>query len=75
VGTTNSANLLDGVDGLLGGCAMIDFATFALICVSLASADGSTNLLNTAIFLRRHGRIAPVYLEVQLLSRGRYHAT
>ncbi len=50
VGTVNSANLLDGVDGLLGGCAMIDFATLALICVSLASADGSANLLNTAIF-------------------------
>jgi phospho-N-acetylmuramoyl-pentapeptide-transferase len=50
VGTVNSSNLLDGVDGLLGGCAMFDFATMALICVSLASADGSTNLLNTAIF-------------------------
>jgi phospho-N-acetylmuramoyl-pentapeptide-transferase len=51
VGTVNSANLLDGVDGLLGGCALFDFATMALICVSLASAsDGSTNLLNTAIF-------------------------
>lgn len=50
VGTTNSSNLLDGVDGLLGGCAMIDFAAMALICVSLASFDGSTNLLNTAIF-------------------------
>ncbi len=50
VATVNSANLMDGVDGLLGGCAMIDFATMALICVSLASADGSMNLLNTAIF-------------------------
>ncbi len=50
VGTVNSSNLLDGVDGLLGGCAMIDFAAMALICVSLASAEGSTNLLNTAVF-------------------------
>lgn len=50
VGTVNSSNLLDGVDGLLGGCAMIDFAAMGLICVSLASASGSTNLFNTAIF-------------------------
>ena len=51
VGTVNSANLLDGLDGLLGGCALFDFATMALICVSLAgAADGSTNMLNAAIF-------------------------
>lgn len=51
VGTVNSANLLDGLDGLLGGCALLDFATMALICVSMAGAAGdSTNLSNAAIF-------------------------
>ncbi|MDY2601148.1 MAG: phospho-N-acetylmuramoyl-pentapeptide-transferase [Eubacteriales bacterium] len=51
VGTVNSANLLDGLDGLLGGCSLFDFATMALICVCLAGAAGnSTNLLNVAIF-------------------------
>ena len=51
VGTVNSANLLDGLDGLLGGCALLDFATMALICVSMAGAmGGSTNLSNAAIF-------------------------
>ena len=51
VGTVNSANLLDGLDGLLGGCSLFDFATMALICMSLAgAADGSTNMINAAIF-------------------------
>ena len=52
VGTTNSANLLDGLDGLLGGCALFDFVTMALICVALAAADlaNSVSLLNVAIF-------------------------
>lgn len=51
VGTVNSANLLDGLDGLLGGCALMDFAAMALICVSMAgAAGGSSNLSNTAIF-------------------------
>mgnify|MGYP002529641165 CR=1 FL=1 len=40
-----------GLDGLLGGCSLFDFATMALICVCLAGAAGdSTNLLNVAIF-------------------------
>ena len=39
VGTVNSANLLDGVDGLLSGCSLIDFATMALVCVALGSAQ------------------------------------
>ena len=34
LGTVNSANLLDGLDGLLGGCALFDFATMALICLA-----------------------------------------
>lgn len=52
VGTVNSANLLDGMDGLLGGVSLFDFATMALICVAMAvgSSGNDANLLNTAIF-------------------------
>ena len=52
VGTVNSANLLDGLDGLLGGCSLFDFVTMALICVALAAANPAQadNLLNVAIF-------------------------
>ena len=52
VGTVNSANLLDGLDGLLAGCSMIDFITMMLITLTMALADGanSANLLNTAVF-------------------------
>ncbi len=52
VGTVNSANLLDGLDGLLAGCGLFDFATMALICVALAAANpaDADNLLNVAIF-------------------------
>lgn len=51
IGTVNSANLLDGVDGLLGGCGLIDFATMAIICMALsAAAPGDNNLLNMMIF-------------------------
>ena len=51
VGTVNSANLLDGMDGLLGGCSLFDFATMALICLALAAgAEDPSNLLNVAIF-------------------------
>lgn len=52
VGTVNSANLLDGLDGLLSGCSMIDFITMMIICLCMAVADPSnaSNLLNTAIF-------------------------
>ena len=32
VGTTNSANLLDGLDGLLTSVSMVDFATLAVLC-------------------------------------------
>ena len=39
VGTVNSANLLDGLDGLLGGCGLLDFFTMALICVALSFTD------------------------------------
>ena len=52
VGTVNSANLLDGLDGLLGGCSLFDFATMALICVAMAAANPAEagNYLNVAIF-------------------------
>ncbi len=52
VGTVNSANLLDGLDGLLAGCSMIDFITMAIICLAMAAVNpgNSSNLLNTAIF-------------------------
>ena len=52
VGTVNSANILDGLDGLLGGCSLFDFVTMALICVAMAAAnpDQADNLLNVAIF-------------------------
>ena len=52
VGTVNSANLLDGLDGLLAGCSLFDFATMALICVAMAAVDPaqSNSLLNVAIF-------------------------
>ena len=52
VGTVNSANLLDGLDGLLGGCALLDFATMALICVSMAATSG--------IYLSRNATICAV---------------
>ena len=52
VGTVNSANLLDGLDGLLGGCSLFDFVAMALICVAMAAANPAEadNLLNVAIF-------------------------
>ncbi len=34
VGTTNSANLLDGLDGLCTGVSMVDFATMAVIAAA-----------------------------------------
>lgn len=52
LGTVNSANLLDGVDGLLGGCSLFDFVTMALVCVTMAAGDAenAADLLNVAIF-------------------------
>ena len=52
VGTVNSANLLDGLDGLLGGCALFDFAAMSLICMLLAGANPAQgdNLVNVALF-------------------------
>lgn len=52
VATVNSANLLDGLDGLLSGCALIDFITLALILMLMAAAGapGQGNLQNLMIF-------------------------
>lgn len=52
VGTVNSANLLDGLDGLLAGCSLFDFATMMLICLLTASTGGamSNDYLNMAIY-------------------------
>ena len=51
VGTVNSANLLDGIDGLLSGCSLIDFGTMALICMSLAAgAPDAGNYKNLMVF-------------------------
>lgn len=51
IGTVNSANLLDGVDGLLSGCSVIDFATMAIVCMSLAAAStpADSDMLNLMI--------------------------
>ena len=51
VGTVNSANLLDGLDGLLGGCSLFDFATMMLICMLLAATGGDMagNYMNMAV--------------------------
>ncbi len=56
VATVNSANLLDGLDGLLAGCGLIDFIALALILMLLtasgAPGDGNLdgNLMNLMIF-------------------------
>ncbi|MDO4370033.1 MAG: phospho-N-acetylmuramoyl-pentapeptide-transferase [Clostridia bacterium] len=52
VGTVNSANLLDGLDGLLAGCSMIDFIAMMFICITMAAVGGAdrANLMNCAIF-------------------------
>ena len=52
VATVNSANLLDGLDGLLSGCALIDFITMALVLMLLAvsGSPDTGNLTNLMIF-------------------------
>ncbi len=52
VATVNSSNLLDGLDGLLSGCALIDFITLALILMLMAAsgAPQSGNLTNLMLF-------------------------
>lgn len=52
VGTVNSANLLDGVDGLLSGCSLIDFATMVIVCLALPAMKSlnSAEYLDMAVF-------------------------
>ena len=53
VGTVNSANLLDGLDGLLSSCSLIDFITMALILMLLAVGENpyeSSNLTGLMLF-------------------------
>lgn len=51
IGTVNSANLLDGLDGLLAGCGLIDFICMALIAMLLSLAGTQTgNMSNLMIF-------------------------
>ncbi|MDR3051639.1 MAG: phospho-N-acetylmuramoyl-pentapeptide-transferase [Oscillospiraceae bacterium] len=52
VGTTNSANLLDGLDGLLGSVALVDAATFgllALFAAGTAQGNDQRELMNLAV--------------------------
>ena len=52
VGTVNSANLLDGLDGLCAGCSLFDFITMMLICLLTATTGGAMNVdqMNMAIY-------------------------
>lgn len=52
VATVNSSNLLDGLDGLLSGCALIDFVTLALVLMLMVAsgAPQSGNLTNLMLF-------------------------
>lgn len=46
VGTTNSANLLDGLDGLLGSVALVDMATLGLLALFAAAAVSGMDAIN-----------------------------
>ena len=48
VGTTNSANLLDGLDGLCTGVSMLDFATLAVMAAA-AGLGGDLGVACTAL--------------------------
>ena len=48
VGTTNSANLLDGLDGLCTGVSMVDFATLAVIA-GACGLDGGIGVFCAAM--------------------------
>ena len=51
VGTVNSANLMDGLDGLLGGCSAMDFTAMAAVLLFLAAkSDADPALVNCAVF-------------------------
>jgi phospho-N-acetylmuramoyl-pentapeptide-transferase len=53
VSTVNSANLMDGLDGLLAGCSALDFAALAALLLGFASrlpAEAAVNYTVTALF-------------------------
>ncbi len=51
IGTVNSANLLDGLDGLLGGVSLFDFVAMALIILAMAAGvENPSNLMNAGVF-------------------------
>lgn len=52
IAVVNSANLLDGLDGLCAGCGMLDFGAFALIAMTFAVTEEGVNqdFYNTALF-------------------------
>ena len=56
VGTTNSANLLDGLDGLLTSVSMVDFATLAVLCG--AASLGSLGVGCAAMCLQFYAALA-----------------
>lgn len=49
VGVVNSANLLDGCDGLLAGCSMIDFFTLSLILLTMAQGVQEEGMYNLTL--------------------------
>ena len=51
VGTTNSANLLDGLDGLLGSVALVDMATLGLLARHATTGKFAGHLLLVATVL------------------------
>ena len=50
VGTVNSANLLDGVDGLLSSCASVDFVAMGAVCLCLAGSLADERLRGVMLF-------------------------
>jgi phospho-N-acetylmuramoyl-pentapeptide-transferase len=53
VATVNSANLMDGLDGLLAGCSALDFAALAALFLGFASqlpGEAVKNYIETALF-------------------------
>ena len=49
VGTVNSVNLTDGIDGLAGGVTLIVAAFFAAAALLLFGRSGSGSLVGTAV--------------------------
>jgi phospho-N-acetylmuramoyl-pentapeptide-transferase len=52
VATVNSANLMDGLDGLLAGCSALDFTALATLLAGLAARlpDGGGGHIEAALF-------------------------